>query len=140
MSKTVPVTLVNFTGTTGAAGTTFVMSTVAPYGTEAKQNFSEACVVANVSQLTGTTPGVTVDVYEYIDSQWLHVGTTGTITAVNTAVIDSAGGSTSSGTPTFAATTNLRALGKGVDMKVVLTFSGTIATMSYVIDYIGYNT
>ncbi|MDE2233382.1 MAG: hypothetical protein KGJ90_04710 [Patescibacteria group bacterium] len=133
--KSVPITLVNSTSTTGS---TYVLSHVAPYGQEAKQQYKDACVAINVATLTGTSPAIAFEVDEYIDGHWMEVGITGSMTAAGAVFIDSAGGAISSGNPTFSATTNLRGLGKGVDTRVVVTFSGTVGTAVYTVDYIGY--
>lgn len=135
--KTTPITLANSTLTTG---TTFTLSVVAPViGMDLKRETTEACIVVDLIAFSGTTPTVAFDVYEFVDANWIHVGTTGSFSTIGTAVIDSGGGSTSSGGTTFTATSALRLLGKGVNTKVVTSFAGTIGTAQYVVDYIGYN-
>jgi len=125
---------------TGTTATTFTMSVVNPYGQEAKPNFQEACVVVNVGAMTGS--GVSFQVEEFVDGNWIPVGATGTITGTGSAVIDSLG-PTASGTTTFTASTNpttrLRLLGKGTDTRVVVGVAGVFGTLSYTVDYIGYS-
>ncbi len=139
-AKTIPVSFTGTTPFTGTTATTFTASITNPYLQEAKQGYNEACVVINVGAMTGSS--VAFDLDEFFDGNWIHVGTTGSLTTTGAAVIDSlaangSGGST--GSATFTASSNLRALGKGTDTRLRVGVAGVFGTLSYTADYIGYS-
>jgi hypothetical protein len=139
MNKSVPVEVINFS-TLGSAAFSLRLSTDVPYAYESKQGTAECCVILHLSALTGTSPTFELDVYETVDGADIRVGTTGVMSAPDDRVIDSGGGTTSSGM-TFASGTNtgtLRLLGKGTDMVLKGTTSGTIGTIAATVNVMFY--
>lgn len=136
-AKTTPRSLTNGIFS-GVSGTTFTLSTTGTDGDQLKRETVEATIVLNLLALTGTTPTVLFDVDEFVDGNWIHVGTSGTLATIAVCVIDSSGGATSTGGSAFTASSNLRLLGKGTDTRVRVGVGGTIGTAQYTIDYIGY--
>jgi hypothetical protein len=141
MIKAQALELANFT-TAGSAAQTFRLSTVVPVqGMMIKRESKECCVLIHLSAISGTSPTATFDVYETVDGVDVHVGTTGAMNAADDRVIDSGGGQISSGL-TFSSGSNtgtLRLLGKGSDMKITGTTTGTIGTIAGTINVIFYD-
>jgi hypothetical protein len=134
MTKTNSFELANVS-TAGSASATWQLSTLVPMAQEAKPNYKETVVVCHLSALSGTSPTMQFDVYELFDNAWIHVGTTGSMSSPDDRVIDSGGGMTSSGA-TFSSGSNtgtLRLLGKGSDLKVVGSTTGTIGTIAFTV-------
>ena len=127
-NKTVPIELSSFS-TTGSATQTLRLSSNCLYASEAKQGYNECIIVAHISALSGSSPTIQFDAYETFDGADIHVGTTGTITTADDRVIDSAGGATSAGA-TFTATSMIRLLGKGTDLVIKGTTTGTVGTIA----------
>jgi len=140
MKKSNAIELVNYSGT-GASMATIQLSTAVPYGAEAKSGYNECCLVFSVTSLLGTAPQVQFDAYEIIDNIAVHIGSTGFIsgTTGDTRVIDSDGGTTSYGAAfTSGSSATLRALGKGNDLKITGTTTGTVGTVAYTISAVLY--
>lgn len=140
MIKGIPVSYTGTTPFTGTTATTFTASVSNPYLQEAKQSYNEACIIVVVGAMTGSS--VAFDFDEFFDGNWVHVGTTGSITGTGTAVIDSLAGNAgvgSIGSITFTASSNLRALGKGTDTRVRVGVAGVFGTLSYTVDYVPYS-
>ena len=140
MIKSIPIELARQTLVSGST-LTYRLSVVSPFsGMMAKRETKECCVAVALTAITGSTPTIAFDVYETVDGHDFHVGTTGAMSSSDDRVIDSKGGviscgqSFSAGTPTAT----LRLLGKGTDMYVIASTTGTIATATYVINAILY--
>ena len=128
--------------TAGSAAGTWQLSTLVPYGQDAKQGFMESCVVLHMSALAGSAPTIQFDVYEMVDNAWIHVGTTGAISSPDDRVIDSNSGAALSAGGTFTTGSNtgtLRLLGKGSDMKVVGTTTGPVGTIAFTVNVVLYD-
>jgi hypothetical protein len=141
MIKSNPIELAKITSIGATTPVTFSLSTaISDYSYQmAKMETQETCVVISLTALTGSLPTLTFDVYETVDGHDFHVGTTGAMSSPDDRVIDSGGGTTASGA-TFTSTSMLRLLGKGTDMKVVVTPSAvTIATVAATINVILYD-
>lgn len=134
--KTNPLQFVKFSGQSGsiAAAYTLADSLGNSYQMEKRENV-EATVVLNVTTLPGS---LTFFVDEFVNGNWIAVGTSGTLTTTASSVIDSSGGASSTGSTPFTSSSNLRLLGKGTDTRIRTTYSGTAGTVAFTADYIGY--
>jgi len=140
MVKTAPIELANIS-TVGSANGTYQLSVLLPgQGMQAKQGYKESCAVIHLSALSGTSPTITFNVYEIVDNAAILVGTTGAMSSADDRVIDSGGGQVSTG-GTFLSSSGatLRLFGKGTDMKVVASTTGTLGTVAYTVNAILYD-
>ena len=133
-----PIQFVNYNGTSGSVvGTYSLVDNLGKSYQMMKRETVEACVVINAATIPGSG-NLNLFVDEFVNGNWIPVGTTGSITATATAVIDSSGGTSSTGSTTFSSSSNLRLLGKGTDTRIRATYSGTAGTVAFTADFIGY--
>lgn len=137
-TKTNPTQFVKYSGTSASSVGTFTLVDAQGNSYQMqKRETVEATIV--IDALTVTSGGtITFFVDEFVNGNWIPVGTTGSVTATSQMVIDSSGGATSTGSPSFTSSSNLRLLGKGTDTRLRTTYSGTAGTTAFTADYIGY--